>query len=82
MSDRFNDTISLQETDDKDEARFIRVDKVKFQGCKFTEGEMYEIKRYYGNELVFGNTGEMFVIDDDGKENYSALLLCKTTLYK
>lgn len=82
MSDRFNDTISLQETDDKDEAGFLRVDKVKFQGCKFTERKMYEIKRYYGNELVFGKMGEMFVIDDDGKENYSALLLCKTTLYK
>ncbi|MFI2856916.1 hypothetical protein ACH6EH_07220 [Paenibacillus sp. JSM ZJ436] len=82
MSDRVIEAESLQVTTDKDEARFLRVDKVRFQGCNLTEGRLYEINRYYGNELVFADNGEMFVVDDLGKENYTALMVCKTTLYK
>ncbi|WP_431785905.1 hypothetical protein [Paenibacillus lactis] len=81
MSDQLTDNLPLTETEDKDEARFLRVDKVKFRGCNLTEGKLYEIKRYYTAQGFFSN-GEMYVIDDIGKENYSALMLCKTTLYK
>lgn len=83
MSNQVIDS-ELQETNDQEEARYARIDKVKFSGCNVTEGKVYEVKRDYNHnhpDFKFSN-GEMYVVDDLGKDNYSVFLVCKTTLYK
>ncbi|MGM1044760.1 MAG: hypothetical protein ACQEXX_01300 [Bacillota bacterium] len=80
LSDQLTDSIPLEETEDINEARFVRVNKVSFKGCNLTEGKTYEIHRNYSNELF--ENGEISVIDDNGDDNYGILMLCKTTLYK
>lgn len=83
MSNRvIND--DLQETISQEEARYVRIDKVKFPGCNVTEGKVYEVKRDYSHnhpDFEFVN-GEMYIVDDLGKDNYSVFLVCKTTLLK
>lgn len=79
----FNDVIycGLIETTDPGEARYIRIEKVMFTGCRVTEGHIYKINRkFYMNEIF--EDGEEYVIDDDGNDNFSVWTLCKKTYLK
>lgn len=80
MSDQLTNKASLIETEDENSATHIRIDKINFYGCKVTEGRTYEIYRKFGNRLF--ENGEMYIVDDDGKDNFSVSMLCETTLLK
>ncbi|MNL07822.1 hypothetical protein D3C87_1285150 [compost metagenome] len=81
MSEQPSELSDLVPTEDETEARFLRVDKVRFQGCSVTEGKFYKVERDYSNEELFEN-GEIYIIDDQGRVNFAFRLACKTTLYK
>lgn len=50
-------------------------------GCRVTEGQIYKLERNCNNPHIF-EYGEAYIIDDDNKDNYAVLMLCKTNLYK
>lgn len=71
----------LIETKEEGEAKYVRVDKILFK-CFLTEGKIYPLHRNYNvNPDVFTN-GETYVVDDEGRNNYSLFMLCKSTLFK
>jgi len=71
---------SLYHAVNEDEAEYVEIASV-FQGCKVTEGKIYRLERNYNNPHIFEN-GEVYVVDDETRDNYAVLLLCKTVLYK
>lgn len=71
----------LVETEKESDAKYIRVDKVIYR-CGLTEGKIYELHRNYNVDRSVIANGEAYVIDDEGRSNYSMFLVCKTTLLK
>lgn len=64
----------------EDEAQYIRIDSSR-HGCKVTVGRMYRLERNRNNPQLFDN-GEIYIVDDELKDNYSILLLCRTVFFK
>lgn len=63
-----------------EDAEYVEIECSNY-GCKVTEGKIYRLERNYNNPHIF-ECGEAYIVDDETKDNYSVLLLCKTSLYK
>lgn len=63
----------------EEEAEYAEI-RTAVQGCRVTEGAIYKLHRNYNHPQLF-EQGEVYVLDDDYRENYAVLLLCATTLY-
>jgi hypothetical protein len=70
----------LYRTLDVEEAEYVEI-RSAAHGCRVTEGAMYKLHRNYNHPQLF-EQGEVYVLDDDSRENYAVLLVCATTLYK
>jgi hypothetical protein len=66
-------TSDLKLTEDENAARYVEILSNKF-GSKLTIGGIYEIKRSYGSPQIYGDDGEMYVIDEEGKDLYGLQL--------
>ncbi|MEK5239199.1 hypothetical protein NST99_26285 [Paenibacillus sp. FSL L8-0470] len=64
----------------EDDAQYICI-KCSKHGCKVTVGQIYRLERNYNNPQLFVG-GEIYIVDDEQKDNYSILMLCQTVLYK
>ncbi|WNS43726.1 hypothetical protein [Paenibacillus sp. MMS20-IR301] len=51
------------------------------RGCRVTAGAVYKLHRNYNHPQLF-EQGEVYVLDDDSRENYAVLMLCATRLYR
>lgn len=63
-----------------EEAEYIEI-RSAVHGCRVTAGAIYKLHRNYNHPQLF-EQGEVYVLDDDSRENYAVLLLCAATLYK
>lgn len=63
-----------------DEADYVGI-STTVQGCRVTAGAVYKLHRNYNHPQLF-EQGEVYVLDDDFRENYAVLLVCGTTLYR
>lgn len=73
-------TSELNLTEDESKARYIEILSNKF-GCRITVGGLYEIKRIYGSPQIYGDEGEMQIVDDDGKDMAGFQMLCDVSYY-
>ncbi|QSF43404.1 hypothetical protein [Paenibacillus tianjinensis] len=74
-------TSDLKLTEDENAARYIEILSNKF-GSKLTIGGIYEIKRSYGSPQIYGDDGEMYIVDEDGKDAYGFQMLCDVNYYE
>lgn len=63
-----------------DEADYVRI-RTTVQGCRVTAGAVYKLHRNYNHPQLFVQ-GEVYVLDDDFRENYAVLLVCGATFYR
>ncbi|AIQ31798.1 MULTISPECIES: hypothetical protein [unclassified Paenibacillus] len=70
----------LYPTLNMEEAEYIEI-RSAVHGCRVTIGAFYKLHRNYNHPQLF-TQGEVYVLDDDSRENYAVLLLCAATLYK
>lgn len=63
-----------------DEADYVGI-RTAVQGCRVTAGAVYKLHRNYNHPQLF-EQGEVYVLDDDYRENYAVLLVCGTILYR
>lgn len=71
----------LKLIEDENAARYIEIWSNKW-GSKLTIGGLYEIKRSYGSPQIYGDEGEMYIIDDEGKDAYGFQMLCDVNYYE
>ncbi|MFD2412256.1 hypothetical protein [Paenibacillus rhizoplanae] len=62
-----------------EEADYVGI-RTTVHGCRVSVGAIYQLHRNYSHPQLF-EQGEVYVLDDDFRENYTVLLLCATTLY-
>lgn len=73
----------LVETQNEDEAEFVKIIKKKNEKTAVTEGKTYEIKRkYYDNHMVQFLNGEAYIVNDVGREFFGVFNTCKFIMYK
>ncbi|WP_342423099.1 hypothetical protein [Paenibacillus sp. FSL E2-0178] len=77
--------ISTQEfeaTEIEEEAEYVKIIKILFQGGDVTTGKIYKVERMYYNDNPsdFLN-GEAYVINDVGKPFFGAFNMCRTEMY-
>lgn len=70
---------TLYRTFNEEEAEYVHILSAP-RGCRVTVGMLYKLHRNYNNPYLF-EQGEIYVVDDDSKDNYSVLMLCGTILY-
>ncbi|QSF43959.1 hypothetical protein [Paenibacillus tianjinensis] len=75
-----DDQRTLYRTLHEEEAEYVQILSI-VRGCRVTAGKMYKLYRNYNNPHIF-EQGEMYVVDDDSKDNYAVLMLCATILYR
>lgn len=63
-----------------DEADYVGI-RTTVPGCRVTAGAVYKLYRSYNHPQLF-EQGEVYVLDDDFRENYAVLLVCRVTLYR
>lgn len=64
----------------EEDAQYIKIER-STHGCKVTAGRIYRLERNHNNPQLF-ESGEIYIVDDERKDNYSILLLCRTVFYK
>jgi hypothetical protein len=64
----------------EEEAEYVEI-RSAVHGCRVTVGNIYQLHRNYNHPQLF-EQGEVYVVDDDSRENYAVLMLCATTLYR
>ncbi|MEK3879362.1 hypothetical protein [Paenibacillus sp. FSL M7-0420] len=62
-----------------EEADYVEI-RTAVHGCRVSAGALYKLYRNYNHPQLF-EQGEVYVLDDDSRENYAVLLVCATTLY-
>lgn len=70
----------LYRTLDLEEAEYVEI-RSAVHGCRVSAGAIYKLHRNYNHPQLF-EQGEVYVVDDYSRENYTILLLCATTLYR
>ncbi|WP_054941837.1 hypothetical protein [Paenibacillus ihuae] len=75
-----DDHRTMYRTLHEEEAEYVQILSA-VRGCRVTAGKMYKLHRNYNNPHIF-EQGEMYVVDDDSKDNYAVLMLCATILYR
>lgn len=71
---------TLYRTLNEEEAEYVQIIS-SVKGCKVTAGKLYALHRNHNHPQLF-EQGEMYVEDDDGKDNYAVLMLCATIMFK
>ncbi|WP_157643611.1 hypothetical protein [Paenibacillus camerounensis] len=71
---------TLYRTINEEEAEYVQIISA-VRGCRVTAGQLYRLHRNHSNPQLF-EQGEIYVVDDDGKDNYAVLMLCTTIMYK
>ncbi|WP_339311139.1 hypothetical protein [Paenibacillus sp. FSL M7-0896] len=62
-----------------EEADYVEI-LTAVHGCRVSAGAIYKLYRNYNHPQLF-EQGEVYVLDDDSRENYAVLLVCATILY-
>lgn len=75
-----DDHRTLYRTLYEEEAEYVQILST-VRGCRVTAGKMYKLHRNYNNPHIF-EQGEMYVVDDDSKDNYAVLMLCSIILFR
>jgi hypothetical protein len=70
---------TLYRTLNEEEAEYVQI-LSSSRRCRVTVGKLYKLHRNYNNPHLF-EQGELYVVDDDSKDNYAVLMLCSTMLY-
>ncbi|WP_151735936.1 hypothetical protein [Paenibacillus tengchongensis] len=80
MAERDNDQRKLTRTDNEEEATHVLI-RTSAHGCKVTAGQVYRLERNFNNPHLF-LYGEGYVVDDQQKDNFAVLLLCRVHYLK